>query len=106
MTTVPAFPPYLTTLAARPPTSAAAGSVISHASTIRPATPQRTSASRRPRPAPRMLPEATCVVDNAKPRWAEVRITVVEAVSAANPCGDWISASPLPMVRMIRQPPR
>lgn len=53
-----------------------------------------------------MLPEATWVVDSAKPGWAEVRITVVEAVSAAKPCGDWISASPLPMVRMIRQPPR
>ncbi|CAM5323992.1 hypothetical protein SALBM311S_10080 [Streptomyces alboniger] len=80
--------------------------MISQAATIRPATPQRTSASRRPRPAPRMLPEATWVVDRAKPRWAEVRMTVVEAVSAAKPCGDWISVRPLPIVRMIRQPPR
>ena len=50
--------------------------------------------------------EATCVVDRAKPRCAEVRMTAVEAVSAAKPCGDSISVRPLPIVRMIRQPPR
>ncbi len=102
--TVPKVPPCTTTAAASAPT-AAAGSVTSQATAIRPTVLQRTSASRLPSPAPRMPPEQTCVVDSAKPRWAEVRITAVEAVSAANPCGDWMSVIPLPMVRMIRQPP-
>ena len=53
-----------------------------------------------------VLLATACVVESAKPRWAEVRITVVAAVSAAKPWGDWMSVSTLPIVRMIRQPPR
>jgi hypothetical protein len=44
-------------------------------------------------------------VERAKPKWLELRITAAEALSAAIPCGGEISTSPLPSVRMIRQPP-
>ena len=55
---------------------------------------------------PTMLPVATWVVDRAKPRWLEARMTAADEASAAIPCGEEISTSPLPRVRMIRQPPR
>jgi len=42
----------------------ASGIVMIHATTIRPATYQRTSAPRLPRPQPRIEPVATCVVDS------------------------------------------
>lgn len=71
--------------AAAPPTAAAAGSVSSQDSAMRPATPHRTWASLRPRPAPRMLPVHTCVVDRGNPMWDEARITAVALVSAAKP---------------------
>ena len=87
------------------PTAAAAGRVSSQASAICPATPQRTAASRRPAPAPRIAPVATWVVDSAKPRCDDARMTVAALVSAAKPCGVWISLTRLPRVRMIRQPP-
>ena len=89
----------------RAPTSAAAGRVISQATTIRPATPQRTWAPGLPTPEPRIEPVATWVVDSAMPRWLEDRMTAAEAVSAAMPCGEVISTRPLPRVRMTRQPP-
>ena len=88
------------------PTSPAAGRVISQASTIRPAIPQRTLAPGLPTPLPRIEPVATWVVDSAKPRWLDARMTAAEDDSAAMPCGEEISTSPLPRVRMIRQPPR
>ena len=53
-----------------------------------------------------MLPEQTWVVDSGKPRWDEASSTAVELLSAVNPCGDSISVRPLPIVRMIRQPPK
>jgi hypothetical protein len=39
------------------------------------------------------------------PRLLEERMITAEEVSAAIPCGDLISTSPLPRVRMTRQPP-
>ena len=72
---------------------------------MRPATPQRTSAPRLPTPEPRIEPVATWVVDSAMPRWLEDRMIAAEAVSAAIPCGEWISTRPLPRVRITRQPP-
>jgi len=87
------------------PTRAAAGRVMVQATSIRAATPQRTSA-RRPRPVPRMEPVATWVVERAKPIWLEARMTAAEELSAAMPCGEEISTRPLPSVRMIRHPPR
>jgi len=50
-------------------------------------------------------PEHTWVVDSPKPMCADARIAAAEVVSAANPCGERRSTRPLPMVRMIRQPP-
>ena len=76
------------------------------ATTIRPATAQRTVRPGRPIPVPRIEPVATWVVDRAKPRWLEARMTAADALSAAMPCGELISTSPLPSVRMMRQPPR
>ena len=87
------------------PTTAAAGRVKLQASTIRPAMPQCTDASRRPAPAPKIEPVHTCVVDSGSPRWVEVRITAALVVSAAKPWTGWMSLTRLPSVRMIRQPP-
>ena len=72
---------------------------------MRPATAQRTCAPGLPTPEPRIDPVATCVVDRARPRWLDDRITAAEAASAAMPCGEVISTRPLPRVRMTRQPP-
>src|SRR5690348_2333639 len=52
------------------PTAPDAGSVITQATTIRPATPQRTSPPGLPTPDPRIEPVATCVVDKAIPQMA------------------------------------
>jgi hypothetical protein len=97
--------PVPATHAATAPTIAAAGRVNSHARAICPATPHCTDASRRPAPAPKIAPVATWVVDSAKPRWDEARMTVAALVSAAKPCGVWMSLTRLPSVWMIRQPP-
>ncbi len=67
------------------PTMPADGMVISHATAIRPATPQRTSAPRRPSPVPRIDPVATWVVDSGRPRWLEVRMIAADDDSAAMP---------------------
>ena len=88
------------------PTTAAAGRVVSQATPMRPAMCHRTAAPGRPTPEPRIDPVATCVVDRAIPKWLEVRIIAAEEDSAAIPCGDSMSTSPLPRVRMIRHPPR
>ena len=52
-----------------------------------------------------MEPVATCVVDSAIPKCEDVRIMAADDISAAMPCGESISTSPLPRVRMTRQPP-
>ncbi len=74
--------------------------------TMRPAVDQRTTPPLRPRPEPITAPEQTWVVESAKPRWEEERMTAAAPVWAAKPCGGWMSVIPLPMVRMMRQPPR
>ena len=78
---------------------------MNQATAIRPATRQRTWAPGLPRPLPRIEPVATWVVDRAKPSWLEARITAAAAPCAAVPWRASISVIPLPMVRMIRQPP-
>ena len=80
--------------------------MTSHAVTIRLATPHRTSPPGLPSPLPSTEPVQTCVVESAYPKWVDSRMTAAEDDSAAMPCGDLISTSPLPRVRMIRQPPR
>ena len=67
--------------------------------------PQRTVVPRRPMPEPMTEPEATCVVDRAKPRCEEARMAEAVLVSAAKPWAGFTSVRPEPMVRMIRQPP-
>jgi hypothetical protein len=80
------------------PMTAAAGNVIAHAATIRPATDQRTVAPFLPMPTPMIEPVATWVVERAKPSWLEARMTVAEDASAARPCGEEMSTRPLPIV--------
>ena len=50
-------------------------------------------------------PDATCVVDSAKPKKLEARIVDAVDVSAEKPCAGLTSVSPLPSVRMMRHPP-
>ena len=87
------------------PTTPELGMVMIQARAIRPATLQRTVASRRPTPDPRIEPVATWVVDSAIPSWLETRTVAAVDASAAIPCGGEISTRPLPIVRMMRQPP-
>ena len=102
---IPAFPPIPLAMAyAIAPTAPAAGIVTIQAETIRPATLQRTSVF-LPTPDPRIDPVATWVVDREYPKWLDRRMADADAASAAMPWGDSISVSPLPMVRMTRQPP-
>src|ERR1700760_2684049 len=77
------------------PTSPAAGSVTSHATTMRPATAQRTSAPGLPTPLPRIEPVATWVVDRAMPAALELRMIAADDASAARPCGDSVPTRPL-----------
>ena len=72
---------------------------------MRPAVLQRTFEPRRPRPDPITEPEATWVVESAKPRWVEARIVAAVDVSAAKPCAGLTSVRPVPSVLMMRQPP-
>src|ERR1041384_4976879 len=78
--------PVPATQEAAAPITAAEGRVKLQASTIRPAIPQCTEASRRPAPAPKIEPVQTWVVDNGRPRWLELRITAALVVSALKPC--------------------
>ena len=50
-------------------------------------------------------PDATCVVDRAKPRALEARIVAAVEVSAEKPWAGLTSVRPLPSVRMMRHPP-
>jgi len=45
------------------------------------------------------------VVDSAKPSWLEARIVAAAELCAAIPCTGAMSTTPLPSIRMIRQPP-
>ena len=65
-----------------PPTAPAAGSVKSQPTMMRPAVRHRTVEPRRPSPDPITEPEATCVVDSAKPRALEARIVAAVDDSA------------------------
>src|SRR5215218_1958002 len=91
--------------AASAPTAPAAGRVSSHPMPIRPAVRQRTFEPRRPRPDPMTEPDATCVVESAKPRCVEARIVAAVDVSAAKPCAGFTSVRPVPRVLMMRHPP-
>src|ERR671933_990686 len=85
--------------------SADAGSVSTQATTMLPATPQRTAETRLAAPAPMIPPEITCVVESGKPTCDADRITAAPAACAAKPCAGSILMIRLPIVRMIRQPP-
>src|SRR3954464_9845903 len=104
-TTITPMVPVAATQEAAAPTTAADGRVKLQASTIRPAVPQCTDASRWPAPAPKIEPVHTCVVDSGSPRWVEVRITAALVVSALKPWTGRMSLTRLPRVRLIRPPP-
>src|SRR4051812_105485 len=84
---------------------AAVGSVSSQATTMLPATPQRTAESRFPAPAPMTPPAITCVVESGKPKCEDERMTAAPAPWAAKPCAASILMIRVPIVLMIRQPP-
>src|SRR3954449_8965912 len=77
------------------PTIAADGRVKHQESTIRPATPQCTPASRRPAPAPKIDPVHTWVVDSGRPMCVDARITAALVVSALKPCTGYRSLTRL-----------
>src|ERR1700727_1542892 len=105
-TTMPPEPPIPWAAAyAAAPTTPADGRVNTQAVAIRPATLHRTVAPCLPTPEPRIEPVATWVVDSEYPKWLDSRIVAADEDSAAMPWGDSISTSPLPSVRMTRQPP-
>ena len=83
----------------------AAGRVTSQPSTIFPAMDHFTVEPRLPMPEPMTEPDATWVVDSAKPRADEARIVAAVEDSAANPWAGRTWVRPLPSVWMIRQPP-
>ena len=76
-----------------------------HATTMFPATAQRTAESRREAPAPITLPEIVCVVETGKPKCAVVQRIDAHAVCAAKPCGGSSFAILVPSVLMIPPPP-
>src|SRR5215218_8359299 len=84
---------------------AAAGSVSTQATTMLPATPQRTADRRLAAPEPITAPEIVCVVESGNPPWVEARITAAPAPCAAKPCAVSILWMRLPIVLMMRQPP-
>src|SRR6478609_739207 len=88
----------------RKPTAPAAGTVMTHATNILRATDHCTLA-RRPTPVPRIEPVATCVVESEYPKWLESRMTDADDMSADMPWRESRRTSPLPRVRMTRQPP-
>ncbi len=53
-----------------------------------------------------MPPDATCVVDSAKPRCDDARIAVAVEVWAAKPWAGSMVVRPRPRVWVMRQPPR
>src|SRR5918994_4392037 len=61
------------------PTAADAGRVSTQATTMLPATPQRTAETRLAAPAPMIAPEIVWVVESGKPAWEAVRITAAPA---------------------------
>src|SRR5262245_46166412 len=72
------------------PISPAAGRVRHQATTIWLTTFQCTTPPRRPSPAPMIPPDTTCVVESENPKYEDERMVALDAVSAENPCGDWI----------------
>src|SRR3954469_22814486 len=87
------------------PIQAAAGNVRTQATTMLPATPQRTAESRLAAPEPTTAPVMVCVVESGKPTCEAARITAAPAPWVAKPWAESILWIRLPMVRMIRQPP-
>ena len=78
---------------------------MTHATTIRWATLQRTAAARRAAPTPTMAPVIVCVVDTGTPRPVARNSVIAPPVSAQNP---WIGFSCVmrePIVWTMRQPP-
>src|SRR5579884_2026329 len=81
------------------------GIVTTHATTIRPAIPQRTADNRLVAPTPRIAEEMTWVVETGIPRRLATSINAAAAVSAAKPLIGRRSTTFSPTVRTIRQPP-
>jgi hypothetical protein len=79
--------------------------VITHAQTIRPATPQRTADSLRVEPAPTIAPVMVCVVETGMPRKVARYSEEAAAVSAEKPPIGLSAVIFCPRVLTMRQPP-
>src|SRR5664280_3384537 len=87
------------------PADPAHGSVITQANATLPTSFQRTGCWDVAAPTPTIDPVATCVVESGRPMCDDVKITADDAICAAKPCCGVRFVNPLPIVRMIRQPP-
>ena len=79
--------------------------VITHAQTIRPATPQRTADSLRVEPAPTIAPVIVWVVETGMPRKVARYSDEAAAVSAEKPPTGLSAVIFCPRVLTMRQPP-
>src|SRR6266487_5949909 len=87
------------------PSTIHAGIVTTHATTMRPAIPQRTADNLLVAPTPRIAEEMTWVVETGIPRRLAVSRMAAAAVSAAKPLIGRNSTTLNPTVRTMRQPP-
>ena len=83
-----------------------AGSVTTQATTMLPATPQRTAEARRAAPTPMIAPVMVCVVDTGTPSPVAMNSVIAPPVSAQKPCMGVSRVILLPIVWTMRQPPR
>src|SRR5712692_3243274 len=79
--------------------------VSTHATTIRPATPQRTADRRCAAPTPLMAPVMVCVVLTGMPKWDATNSVIAPLASAQNPPNGVSLVSRCPIVFTMRQPP-
>ena len=88
-----------------PAISAAAGMVITQATTMRCATFQRTAAARRAAPTPTIAPVIVCVVETGTPSPVARNSVIAPPVSAQKPWIGFRCVMRDPIVCTIRQPP-
>src|SRR3954454_14931629 len=82
-----------------------AGRVITQATTMLLATPQRTAETRRAAPTPTMAPVIVCVVDTGTPSQVARNNVIAPPVSAQKPCTGVSLVIRDPIGGTMRQPP-
>ncbi len=79
--------------------------VMTHASTMFPATPQRTADARSAVPTPMIAPVIVCVVETGTPSSVAMKRVIAPPVSAEKPPTGRSFVIFCPMVFTMRQPP-